>query len=43
MVAHYGSSSPKLKWFKAYCEFVPVATGALADSELNWLSVISIG
>ena len=35
MVAYYGSSSPKVKWSKAYYEFVSVATEALVDSELN--------
>ena len=35
MSAYYGSLSPKVQWFKAYCEFVSVATEALVDSELK--------
>ena len=28
--------SPEVKWFKAYCEFVSVATEVLANIEVNY-------
>ena len=33
--AYYGSSSPKVEWFNAYCEFVSVVTEALVNSEVK--------
>ena len=32
VVAYYGRSFPKVKWFKAYCEFVSVATEDLVSN-----------
>ena len=32
VVAYYGRSFPNVKWFKAYCEFVSVATASLVSN-----------